>query len=297
MAINLVTSGCSFTAYDGCWPYWLVRKLIQDNPETDISLINTGYGGQGNEIISRKAIYSVNKLLKKGIKSKDILVGIMWSGADRKSFYSDEKTVLQRWFGVDNPLDITNDDYERDPGGNLNIPPVPLQWPTNDRYGRYYLITPGSADPNNFLHSPGAENWYKNFHNSSIAVAQTYENVLRTQWYLEKHNIKYFMQTYTPWWDKMPDAVEGINTLKTFRRVTYDGHPQVEYLKEMIDWNKFTDTSCYQWIKDNSDLEWNVYDPIRDLTRPPGDGHPTSQQQEQYTLDYLYPILKDKGIV
>ena len=38
-------------------------------------------------------------------------------------------------------------------------------------------------------------------------------------------------------------------------------------------------------------------DPIRDLTRPPGDGHPTSQQQEQYTLDYLYPILKDKGIV
>ena len=50
MSINLVTGGCSFTEYVGCWPYWLIRKLRETHSNSDLALHNTGVGGGGNAL-------------------------------------------------------------------------------------------------------------------------------------------------------------------------------------------------------------------------------------------------------
>ena len=54
----LVTGGCSFTAYDGCWPYWLSRAI------PNCKLFNTAIGSSDNSLIARKTIYMVHKLIQ-----------------------------------------------------------------------------------------------------------------------------------------------------------------------------------------------------------------------------------------
>ena len=256
MAINLITSGCSFTAHKGCWPWWLIRKIRDNGYKQDLSLINNAVGGSDNQLIARKTIHAVNKLFKKRIEPKDIIVGVMWSGHNRKSFYSDDKLTLVGMFkGQDSKM--------------------PHKWPPNDRKGRWLLMTPNSA-----LHGSYPEHWYKWLHSEPIAKAETYEQILRVQWFLEKHKIKYFMQTH-----------------RKDLQNTYDSHPQVTYLKQMIDWSKFVNTSCYEWIKQNSKLSWTEYDDIRRLKRKPGDEHPTSYQQQEYVEEVLWPFLIEKGII
>ena len=75
----LITGGCSFSADDYCWPVHLQNKLSYDTH------YQTGVGSSGNDLISRKVIWQVNKCLKSGIKPEDMLVGIMWSGKERLS--------------------------------------------------------------------------------------------------------------------------------------------------------------------------------------------------------------------
>ena len=284
MATVLVTGGCSFTAYRGCWPYWLIWEIQKDTKKRPISLQNTGTGASDNETIARRTIHKVNSLLKDGVKPSDIFVSIMWSGANRISFYSDDILTLIGMFGVDNPLD--DDSYEEvQPGQADYKPPLPYTWPADDENGRYYNVVPSSAK-NDF--NPLAKKWYKHFSNENISTTKTYENVLRVQWYLNNLNINYIMQTYSNGWDNQYHSNRTNNKIKS--------HIQIEHLREMIDWSKFTDTSCYQWVKDNTQLEWTDYDPIRKITREPGDHHPTSMQMEEYTLQYLWPTIKEKGM-
>lgn len=291
MSIDLVTGGCSFTEYDGCWPYWLIRKLKETHPNSNLALHNTGVGGAGNDLISRKIIHKVNKLLKEKKNPKHIIVGIMWSGANRKSIYSDDGNNLRMMFNVDQPLDDEQFKDHFKYGQRSKYPNRPHKWPSDDHYGRYILLTPGNTYSDSGIFNSFAENVYKNIHNRNIAIADTYEHVLRVQWYLEKHKIKYFMQTYMPLWDS-----NKFDSPKEMRYLKAKEHPQVGYLKEMINWSKFTDTSCWQWVKDNSQLDWNAYDSLRDITRLPGDMHPTSDQQKEYVDQYLWPYLINKKI-
>lgn len=294
MSINLVTGGCSFTEYVGCWPYWLIRTLRETQFKTSIALHNTGIGGGDNALIARKVIHKVNKLLKEK-EPKDIIVGIMWSGSNRKSFYSDDYDHLRMMFNVDEPLDDEQFKKRNKHGQRpKKFPNKPHKWPSNDHHGRYILLTPGNTYSDSGIYNGFAENVYKNIHNRNIAIAETYEHVLRVQWYLDKHKIKYFMQTYMPEW--VNQYVKNSNQPKLVRHLSSKEHPQVGYLKEMIDWSKFTDTSCWQWVKDNSKLDWNAYDSLRDITRLPGDMHPTSDQQKEYVDQYLWPYLINKKI-
>jgi hypothetical protein len=79
MKKKLIASGCSFTFEPWSWPTPTSQLLNMD-------LINVGMGSQGNGLISKKIIYTVDKELKK-TKPEDILVGIMWSGIDRHDVY------------------------------------------------------------------------------------------------------------------------------------------------------------------------------------------------------------------
>lgn len=288
---HIIVGGCSFTAYKGCWPTWL-QKEIQSHPLLSqigpTTLYNQAKGGTGNEIIARRLIHGVNKLIKQGINPSDMFVSVMWSGYTRMYIYSDDIDQLRDIFKVKNPL-VHNlpahADIER--GKEIDHPPIPDRWPKEDPLGRYFHATPGSADKEHALYHHMAEKWFKYFQNSTMDLARTYEQVLRVQWYLNSLNIKYIMQSYNPWWDGMYHSNPDANYTNV----------QVEHLYEMIDWSKFTDISCTEWIKDHGKVEWTTYDSVRKITREPGDGHPTSLQMQEYTQEYLWPTILEKGIL
>lgn len=154
----LLTSGCSFVFEPWNWP-----TFVKD--ELDFDLLNVGMASQGNGLISKKVIYNVEELLKK-YKPEDIIVGVMWSGIDRKDFFvQDYKNNgnIDGW--IENPTHIIE--------GHNN-----------------WLITNFSWKIQH------AQYWYQHFHSHVGSMVETIERVLYTQWYLEKNNIKYFMSSF-----------------------------------------------------------------------------------------------------
>lgn len=76
-----VKSGCN---YCGSWVPFLALEL--GIPLKSVS--NYAMGSQGNQMIARNIVHGVEELLGKGVPTKDILVGVAWSGISRGSTYS-----------------------------------------------------------------------------------------------------------------------------------------------------------------------------------------------------------------
>ena len=159
----LITSGCSFSEciseHIDTWPRHLARTLEQHNH------ISGAMSSQGNGLISRSIVYHVSQALKE-TDTKDLLVGIVWSGPDRWDFYLEQPPAFSAHDGwMSNPTGFTK---------NKN----------------WVILNHGWT--NNF-----AKMHYSTFHDSIGASIYTLEHVLRVQWFLEKHKIPYFMGTYT----------------------------------------------------------------------------------------------------
>ena len=122
----LVASGCSFTDENAnhasqSGPNFY-RSLFEGNTEAPreaefetwvsplakifgASIYNYGMNSSGNSLISRKAIFGVSQLLKKGVDPKDILCGVEWSGPDRHDFMLEsQKEIDDRLLLMGKPL-------------------------------------------------------------------------------------------------------------------------------------------------------------------------------------------------
>lgn len=156
----LLTSGCSFTFENWCWPTFVANEI-------NYELLNIGMASQGNGLIAKKTIYNVKKLLETH-NPENILVGIMWSGVDRHEIYIDKNVNYKNTDGWDiNPTNIIE--------GDLNK--------------RWLILNHGwKLDE--------AQLWYNNFHTFIGSMVNTLEYILLTQYFLKQHNIKYFMTTY-----------------------------------------------------------------------------------------------------
>ena len=161
----LVTSGCSFTAYDRCWPYRLAEQLGNIN----YTLINDAEGSSGNAFISRRIVYQIGKLLAQGIDTEDILVGVMWSGANRSNIHD---------------LNINN--IGRDA---VN----PYYWPVEESKGAWQIFSPTSSARKVLW-------FYQHMFSYYQSVLETYEYVNYLQNFLENKGIKYFMVPYMDGW-------------------------------------------------------------------------------------------------
>ena len=234
--VILVTSGCSFsetiTEHQSTRPRHLATAI---NPK---QFISKGMGSQGNGLISRSIIFQVSKLLKDGISPNDILVGIMWSGPNRWDYYWDNIERGGKWSSahhdgwMNNP---TNFDNNNTNGG----------WVVANQYWK------------------SSKEFYKLYYDNTFGQINTLEHVLRTQWFLEKHNIKYFMAKY------MNETFAKINKQPCL------------HLKDQIDWSKFISRQgCYEWC-----LETNP-DYI-DHTM-----HPTPDAHAHYTREFILPYLE-----
>lgn len=236
----LITSGCSFSDYrHGTWPNHLDKLLTEHTPN------HLGLMSQGNGIISRKLIYKVTELLKKN-NADELLVGIMWSGPHRYDYYN---TFYHR--DIKNPIDSI--DQIENPTGFVN----------NEKN---WIILNGHWD------NVSCKLYYKFFHDPVFGYVTTMEHILRTQWFLEKHNIKYFMTTYT---DEVFD-------------MSFISNPEVEYLYRQINFDTFLPVSSeYEWCRDFSNIKFPV----------DGDKHPGTEQHKAFTEQVIIPFLKEKQYI
>ena len=258
----LIVGGCSFTAYKGCWPNWLKKYL------KNYRLQNTAVGCSDNTLIARKIIYNVNSMLENNYNPENIIVGIMWSGYDRKSFYSDNKFQLEKMFGMDAKGLKTMSRARK----KINDAPVNPHFEPHDRKGVYLL-----SNANMITDYPYAKNYYKQYHNKTYNRIETYEQILRVQWFLKSHNIKYFMVPYTDDW------------------LLHSKHSQLDYLTKMIDTDYWLPVSSEKgWLDKNSKFSNTDYDPIRKITREPDDHHPSSYQHKEFVDQVVVPWLNSK---
>ena len=228
----LITSGCSFSDNRArTWPICLQDKLDADH-------IQLASGALGNGLISRKLIHEVSKKVFK----EDLLVGIMWSGPDRMDAYTEDPDFS-------NKADYNNSWREQtvfpadDPGGWVQMYPG---WP--NIYSEVY---------------------YKTYSNTIWNTIQTYEHIIRTQLFLEKHNVKYFMMPY----------MDHVLELK-------GDYPALRHLWNEINFDTFASTQgCLEWVIE-------TFGPL-----VPGQSHPKEEQHEMYVDKVILPYLEDWGII
>ena len=231
----LITGGCSFSECVSRHIDTWPRHLAKEL--SDYTHISTGLGSQGNGLISRKIIYQTQKNL-----GNEIVVGVVWSGPDRHDFYLNPIENLNVSRSMENPTTVIDNSV----GGWIITNPY---W--KDSYSKLY---------------------YSKFHSSIGQIVYTYEHILRTQWFLEKLNIKYFMGTYT-------GEVFSAN---------YLSHPEVNHLYNQFDRSTFLPVDgIYEWCRDFSNLEF----PVK------GDNHPSSDQHKLFTEQVIVPFLKEKNYI
>jgi hypothetical protein len=237
---TLITGGCSFSECKSPWIKTWPNHLTAALP--DYQHTSTAMGSQGNGLISRRVIYQVTETLKH-TAAEDILVGIMWSGPDRHDFYVQRFTKQHNSDGcMENPTKFVKNSQ-----------------------GAWAIMNDGWS-----MHH--ARMYYKYFHTHEGSLIYSLEHILRTQWFLKQHGIKYFMTTYTG--DVIPEQV------KTFA--------DTEHLYNEIDFSNFLPvTGEYEWCRDYSGLEFKV----------PGDNHPSAEQHLLFTQQIILPFLKEKNYV
>lgn len=242
MSKLLITGGCSFSEcisdHIDTWPRHLAKSL------SDYTHISTGMGSQGNGLISRRIIYEVNHHLSNGVSPDDILVCIMWSGPNRFDTYfqypsRDFRVNIDGW--MENPTSFVKENKSK----NWCI--FNHHW--QSRVNRIY---------------------YKELYDDVMTQIQTLEHILRVQWFLKSHNIKYMMTTYM---DHVFANVE---------------HPECKYLYTMIDRGNFLPIQGeYEWCKDQGQYPF----PNKD------DPHPGTHQHGEFTEKVILPFLKQQGYI
>ena len=235
---KLITSGCSFseciTPRIKTWPRHLADQLDYEHQ-------SFAMGSQGNGLISRSVIYGVGEALK-SIKAEDILVGIMWSGPDRHDFFHYNPHVDYDDGFIENPTSF--------------IPQHKKRW---------VIINPS-------WRNSYARNYYANLHDFVGARIYTLEHILRTQWFLERHHVPYFMTTFTG----------------EVLHADFCTKPDTAHLYDMIDHTKFLPVPGeFEWCRDHSGIEFPI----------PGDPHPGSEQHRLFTQEVIIPFLTAHGYI
>lgn len=249
----LVTGGCSFSEcispWIDTWPKQLEKIL---KPEISF---HEGLGCQGNGMISREIIHRLSSILKT-YDPQNLLVGIMWSGTNRHEFFVEYDELSEPIkYGMTIPGKFGEST------GVFN----PYNW-VKESTKSGWLIANSHIDADN-----RSKVWNKFLHNWVQSQILTTEHILRVQWFLKLHGIKYFMSTYTG--EVFGKCKDDIN---------------VKYLHDQIDFTQFLPViGEYEWCRDYSNLEF----PIK------GDQHPSSEQHKLFAEQVIVPFLQSKNYI
>lgn len=247
----LITSGCSFTqAGQHRWPVILSEKQ-------KLALFNRGQSGAGNSWISRSVIYQSELLLNQNINPDELLVIVMWSSFDRISLYSEKNLPETISFLKSNPSERQDSDDLR--GGFLE----------------------GSS----LLHMNREKLILENMLPYRLRAIQSYENILRLQWYCQTKNIRLINLSICdifkyPNYRFLDKEKLGPTTDQTYE--------DVKHLHNLIDFDK--------WIFYKKSGGMFEYAANNGLEFEEDGHHPSIQTHQHYVDNFLHPFLKEKGI-
>ena len=199
------------------WPNYLNDSIKGSK------LISKAMGSQGNGLISKGIIYEVSKQLKE-CSADDLLVGIMWSGTDRHEVWCHDQLDPKVEGAIENPTGFI------------------------ENQKNWQILNP-------WWESGKSSVYYTHIHQVESGHIQTLEHILRTQWFLDKYKVKYFMTT--------------------FKDLRIDTHPETNYLKDLIDWSKFLPVAgMYEWCEGGLDDA----------------NHPSSESHEKFVKEVILPF-------
>ena len=201
---TLIASGCSFTFEPWNWPTFVSDAF-------NLKLNNVGMASQGNGLIARKLMYTLEKSLQE-YKPEEILVGVMWSGTDRHEFYGEEYKNSKYWGGY--PEDYND-----------------VKNPTEVVEGKpsWYILNPHWKNKESLL-------YYNNLHTVIQGMVLSLEHILRVQLYLDKLGIKYFMSTYIDIF-KDKELMNNDEISYLYKQINFDRFLPI--------------SGCHEWVKEN----------------------------------------------
>ena len=200
---------------------------------------NQALSSQGNGLISRRVIWQCSQLLKHN-RPEELFAVVMWSGPDRFDFYyRDNPGFIGNMHGwAENPTRFAD-------GGE----------------GGWVILNP-------HWEISRCQDWYTKFHDDVGSVIYTLEHILRTQWFLQQHGIKYVMSTY----------------MSTVLPEWCRDHPDTAHLWNMLDHGSFLPVSGqYEWSRDCTDIDFR-----------PGDYHPVPWHHEKFVDEVMWPFVKER---
>lgn len=263
----LVAGGCSFTTNVNSlsWPESVCSRM-------NMVGLNTGITSIGNNTILLNVLYVLQRMLKQGIEKEDIVVVVMWSHADRLSYYRQDHRgdVLpfaeHEIFKKSMP---SSKFVESSDGHWISFSPSNIGWISQNlnsglpEYSKEYVRL-GEIMMNEFYLTDVSR------------VIDTMKNILTLQEFLKNNGIKYLFAKY------IDDA---------FIKDSW-GHPDASYLVDLIDWDMFIPDGEFEWCYDNTDLPFKeqlLFDRKRDRNMP---SHPTPEQHDIYAEQVIVPKLK-----
>ena len=319
----LITGGCSYSQVpnlDVAWPLPLQESLGVRY------VAHTGHGAAGNQLISRKVISKVIEAIELGHKPEDMLVGVIWSGCDRYTHYSEnldknhsktrlmgygesyEEMLFEHTYNPSPPAIIDLENLEDEI--NQNISKQNPAFIRNYKNPSHYVLNcHWDDDMTNY--------YFEYFVNPQKAIIETCEHILRTEWFLKEKGINYFFGEYDhdvfhyvgPW-GYGGDPSE------------HPGHPFTPGAK----WNGeiySSDSECIQWphhytkeidsqhlnnpeinylytaidkkyfLPINSLGEWAKEKSTHHFARE-GDPHPSTEQHKEFVNKVILPFLLEK---
>lgn len=200
MINTFLSGGCSFSEPFSVaaknWPLHVEKYL-------NVPSIHTGLATVGNGFIYKTLIHQLSQIENK----ENLLVGIMWSAANRQTFYNRKDLYL--------PAEKKSEIYKRLP----NDKQVPLKI-AGER--AHYLTQPSKIFEYNKF-------YYNYFYDLVGSYIETIQHILHLQWYLKLNNIKYFMTRFAD--GCLPDKKD--NELLA--------HSDIDYLYKQIDFTNWLD--------------------------------------------------------
>lgn len=284
MIKKIITSGCSFSDAPFSWDKQLQEHCLSLEKNIEFSFL--GLGSQGNELIQKKVSLEIYESLKK-YNPDEIVVIVMWSGTERKTFYFNnpaEIDKLTKYWKKNNIywgrqfFDLKNDVGEN-PKYYFN---------TTQNHGDYNP-NEGWANFNFVYNSVGlSEEYFKSTSDNIHSVHVTLENIIMLQNLCKVKGIRFYQQFYRNY------VYEDLLNNKD--------HQLNEYLYNFLDHSTIVlTTGMYEYLK-------NIYEPIEKnhrwsfLYSPhkksekyfiEGDHHPNEEGHKKWLNDILLPFLEN----
>ena len=245
-----VTSGIALNNVKNNW-----QSVCKEN--LNCELLDLTEEKIGNALISRKLIYKVNELIKTH-KPEDIIVGVMWTIPDiHERYLSDGKN--------DSYVGKSNTDLTSVVDGIKN-------WRVLD-----YDSTTSSED---------CDLYFKVFYNWLQSYVLSLEHILRTQWFLKRLGVKYFMTSYLDISNNEENYLKIIKKLKERRKYSLNilSYSEVVYLFDMLQKSTF--------LPINGMLEWLQEQYPNESFEDSEKLIPNQFGHEKFATEMIIPFLK-----